>query len=98
MVVIFADGSGRRARVLQLSGPVMRAAIEGLDDVAEFTLVNGSWLCDDNQQVQFLFSLDSVAYTSPRGLVTAIRGSAACTAGGTCLLARVAALELSRSA
>jgi hypothetical protein len=75
----------------------MRAAIEGLDDVAEFTLVNGDWLSENNQPVQFLFSLES-AHHSPRSPVTAIRGTAACAAGGTCLLSRVSAVQLSRSA
>lgn len=98
MIVIFADGMGRRARILQLSGPVMRVAIETFDDVAEFTFVNGNWVSDDNQPVQFLFSLETAGHAASRSAVAAIRAMAGCSAGGSCLLSRVAALPLSQSA
>jgi hypothetical protein len=55
MRVKYTDGRTVAAVILALSGPIMRVALKDTDDVAEYQLVNGSWITDDWETVTFEF-------------------------------------------
>jgi hypothetical protein len=92
MFVMFPDGGNLQARILQLKGAVMRLVVEGFDDVVEFELVNGRWLAEDGRPVRFLFTPVCEQLNAPA--VAAMQTSGVCSAGGSCLLSRVSAMQV----
>ena len=51
MIVRYPGAGSVAAVLLGASGNIIRLAMDGWDDVAEFRLVNGEWLSEDNETV-----------------------------------------------
>ena len=55
MLIRQADRKTRPAIILALTGQVMRVALKDSDDVAEYRLVNQTWISGDFDPVTFEF-------------------------------------------
>jgi hypothetical protein len=57
MLIRYSNGPIRPAVLLALTGDTMRVALKDSDDVAEYRLVNNSWISEDFESVTFEFPL-----------------------------------------
>jgi len=54
IAVYYPGGGSIAAFLLGAAGNVIRLAMEGWEDVAEFRLVNGCWLSENNEVVEIV--------------------------------------------
>lgn len=52
MTVCYPGAGSIAAIFLGASGNVIRLAVEGWDDVADFRLINGQWISEDHEPVE----------------------------------------------
>jgi hypothetical protein len=88
MVIRYADGSYVEGVIYRLEGATMRAAIAGIDDAVEYTLIHDQWISETGLTVTLEFPIEigmDLFQVMPR--TTADR-EARCAAGGDCVLWR----------
>jgi len=59
MKVKSREGALQEACILAIRGGMMRVAVQGFDDATEFNLINGDWISEEGQTVEFGFSFGS---------------------------------------
>ena len=52
MTVTYPGAGSVAAVLLGASGNIIRLAMDGWDDIAEFRLIKGQWLSEDNEMVE----------------------------------------------
>jgi hypothetical protein len=55
MIIQYSDGKALEAVLLSRTDTTLRAAIEGADDVVEFSNINGVWVSDDCEPARIVF-------------------------------------------
>lgn len=55
MIIKYPDGRTVQGVILSRSDNIVRAALDGYDDAAEFTRLDGSWISEDSEPVQIEF-------------------------------------------
>jgi len=88
MLIRYVDGSFVDAAIYRVDGGRIRAAVAGLDDAADFRLVEDEWVSEEGRVVWFEFPID-IGVDITRILPAPVRAEHACAAGGDCLLRRV---------
>jgi hypothetical protein len=83
MVIRYSDGSYVDGVIHRLEGATLRAAVAGLDDAVEYTLIQDRWISETGLLVTFEFPIE-------RGL-DLFQIMPGCAAGGDCLLRRTSA-------
>jgi hypothetical protein len=91
MIIRYEDGSMAHAVIYRLIGGNLRAAVEGIDNPADFKLIRGKWISDSGARVtfefpieigmEFLQTLTDLAFGEEHGH---------CAMGGDCVIRRIA--------
>jgi hypothetical protein len=55
MTIQYSDGKALEAVLLSRTETTLRAAIQGADDVVEFSSINGVWVSEDCEPVRIVF-------------------------------------------
>jgi len=88
MVIRYSDGSYVEGVIHRLDGATVRAAVAGLDDVVEYTLMQDKWITEMGLVVTFEFPTEKgkdLFQVMPRKIG---QHEAGCAAGGDCVLRR----------
>ena len=91
MIVCYPDGTRVHAVIYRLAGGSMRAALAGLDDPVDFSLVGGTWVSEAGVGVTFEFPIDlGVEFFPAEPGKHAGEGPGTCVMGGDCVIRRMA--------
>jgi hypothetical protein len=88
MVIRYSDGSYVEAVLHRLEGAILRAAVAGIDDAVEYTLMQNRWISETGLVVTFEFPMEKgmdLCQIMPRMIG---QPEAGCAAGGDCVLRR----------
>ena len=88
MVIRYSDGSYVEGVIHRLEGATVRAAIAGIDDAVEYTLIQDKWISEMGLVVTFEFPIEKgmdLCQIMPRMVC---QPEAGCAAGGDCVLRR----------
>jgi hypothetical protein len=88
MVIRYSDGSYVEAVLHRLEGATLRAAVAGIDDAVEYTLIQNKWISETGLMVTFEFPIEQgidLFRINPR---MNCHLEAGCAAGGDCVLRR----------
>jgi hypothetical protein len=58
MVIRYSDGSYIEGAIHRLEGATMRAAVAGIDDAIEYTLIRDKWISETGLVVTFEFPME----------------------------------------
>jgi hypothetical protein len=86
MVIRYSDGSYVEGVIHTLEGATVRAAIAGIDDAVEYTLIQDKWISEMGLVVTFEFPIEKgmdLCQIMPRMAGGRVAG---CAAGGDCVL------------
>lgn len=86
MVIRYSDGSYVEAVLHRLQGATLRAAVAGIDDAVEYTLMQNKWISETGLVVTFEFPIEKgidLFQITPRMIC---QPEAGCAAGGDCVL------------
>jgi hypothetical protein len=98
MVIRYSDGSYVEGVLHRLAGATLRAAVAGIDDAVEYTLMHDKWISETGLPVTFEFPVEKamdLCQIMPRqvmpgqvmpGMIGQLE--AGCAAGGDCVLRR----------
>ena len=88
MVIRYSDGSYAEGVIHRLEGATVRAAVAGLDDAVEYTLMQDQWISEMGLVVTFEFPI--VKGKDLFQVMPPMMGQqeAGCAAGGDCVLRR----------
>lgn len=75
VTVWYPGASSVAAILLGAAGNVIRLAIDGWADAAEFSLVNGQWLSEDNELVEIESKPESPRAGSYRWITRPVHGN-----------------------
>src|SRR5215467_2216264 len=65
MTITFPDGKRHQAAMLTRSQNNLRVAVQGRDDVSEFTRINGTWISEQGDPVSIEFEWEKRYTTIP---------------------------------
>jgi hypothetical protein len=88
MVIRYSDGSYVEGAIHRMDGATLRAAVGGIDDAVEYTLMQNKWISETGLVVTFEFPIETgmdLCQILPR---MACQPEAGCAAGGDCVLRR----------
>jgi hypothetical protein len=88
MFIRYADGSYVEGVIHRLEGATLRAAVAGIDDAIEYTLMQDKWISETGLVVTFEFPKETgtdLFRIMPR---TVCQPEEGCAAGGDCVLRR----------
>jgi len=93
MVIRYSDGSYVEGVLHRLAGATLRAAVPGIDDAVEYTLMQDKWISETGLAVTFEFPMEEamdLCQIMPRQIMPGMAGQpeAGCAAGGDCVLRR----------
>jgi hypothetical protein len=90
MIIRYTDGSYAHGVIHRLVGGTIRAAVAGVEDAIEYTLIRGAWTSDNGIVVTFEFPFESEMALLPiMPAMRFIERQAHCAAGGDCVLRRM---------
>jgi hypothetical protein len=86
MVIRYPDGSYVDGIIRRLEGGTVRAAIAGIDDAVDYTLIQDNWTSEMGLVVTFEFPIEMDRFQ----FMQRMNGEreAGCAAGGDCVLRR----------
>jgi hypothetical protein len=91
MVIRYEDGSRAHAVIYRLIGANLRAAVEGVEDPADFKLIRGRWISDRGAAVTFEFPIEiGKEFLQTLTDLALSEEQDRCALGGECVIRRMA--------